>query len=80
MAPNSQDDADWQRDARLVMAELKRLNITCEALTEQVSNLKVEVATLTTVVQLKSGVWGALAGMIPALAMLIMYLFSRSGR
>ena len=66
--------SQWERQEMLVMGELKRLNLAVEDLVTQVTELKVQLATLTTVVQLKSGVWGALAGFLPALAMLILWL------
>ena len=65
---------EWKRAERLVMGELTRLNVAVSDLTTEVTELKIQLATLTTVVQLKSGVWGALAGLLPALAMLIFYL------
>ena len=68
---------DWSRSQLMVTTELKRLNIATTELIQEVTALKIELATLTTVVQLKSGVWGALAGLLPALAMLIFYLVGK---
>ena len=73
----AEGEHDWSRSQLMVTAELKRLNIATTDLTKEVSALKIELATLTTVVQMKSGVWGALAGLLPALAMLIFYLVGK---
>lgn len=76
---NAEHDHDrrWEQQERMVMSELRRLNIEVDQLTIAVTELKIQLATLTAVVQLKSGVWGALAGFIPALGMLLLWFMGK---
>ena len=61
----------WNESSRLVMAELRRLDKTTGKIIKEVQGCRIDIATL----KVKSGVWGAVAGAIPAtIALLIMYL------
>jgi len=63
----------WNEWAKHVLAELDRLNICMEKTLEAQNQVRIEVARL----QIKAGVWGALAGMIPATAALIFWLATK---
>lgn len=56
------NEGSWLEYQKLVLAELERHGTALEALSAQVGSIKTEIALL----KLKSGVWGAIAGMIPA--------------
>lgn len=63
---------DWDSWGRHVLKELERLNTNMEAmeqnLIDSTSKLKIEIAVL----QVKSAVWGATAGMIPVFILILM--------
>lgn len=56
----------WDKWRSHVLAELKRTNESIMLLTGAMTGLHIEVAKL----QVKSGVWGVIGGMIPVLIML----------
>ena len=72
---------DWDEQRALVLAELKRLNQGIEDLkskldglrNSELSELKAEIAVL----KFKSGVWGFVAGAIPAMVALAYSIMSR---
>lgn len=53
----------WSEYQREVMSKLDRLENDLEALDEKVTLLRIDVAQL----KVKAGMWGAVAGMVPAL-------------
>ena len=53
----------WSGYQRLVMAKLEQLDTDITLLDEKVTLLRIDVAQL----KIKAGVWGATAGMVPAL-------------
>lgn len=61
-------DNGWDEWGRHVLTELKRIGCAVEKQSEEHSELKVELARL----QVKSGVWGALAGIVVVLSVLLM--------
>lgn len=58
---------DWVEYQRLVLAELERHSLSLTDIAKDVSNVKTEIALL----KLKSGLWGAVAGMIPVLVVIL---------
>lgn len=75
MSNHPQPEDTWQEWSRHVLAELKRLNDTIQAVDdkidklkdEQVSPLKIELAML----KVKSGFWGMIGGAIPVILMVL---------
>ena len=69
---------DWVAYRKHVMAELSRLNVSMQLLNtkldtfrqEDITDMRVQIAML----QVKAGVWGLVAGLIPALAVLVIQL------
>jgi hypothetical protein len=61
------DSGDWKEWSRHVLAELQRLNEKLEQTRQEVHDIRVQVALL----QVKAGVWGAVAG---AVIVLVPYL------
>lgn len=59
----------WEQWSRHVLVELNRLNNNYERLNEKIDQVCLDVAT----VKVKAGVWGAIAGIIPA-ALVAFYL------
>jgi len=80
----------WGEYRKLILAELERLarsigdidrkmdlfrNDEVAKIRKEISDFEIKLATLKTTVDLKSGVWGAIGGMIPAvIAALIWYM------
>lgn len=76
----------WGKWAIFVLKELERLNDTQEKMGKDISTLRSDlavlntsIATLQTELRLKSGVWGAIGGLIPVCVILgvwlVQYLF-----
>ena len=71
--PLDKDDNNnsWHEWSRFVLEELKRLNKVYNELDKKVDKITVEIATLN----VKAGVWGALAGAIPVvIGLAVIYL------
>lgn len=66
-------DNGWSEWRHHVLIELERLN-------KGQSEMKIEISkiqTNVTVLKLKAGVWGAIAGMIPVLIMLLINFINK---
>ena len=50
---------------------LNRIEAKLDEIGEYITKLRIEVAGL----KIKSGVWGAIAGMIPAMGLFLLYIF-----
>ena len=61
----------WENLGSHVLAELKRINTAYEKLDEKLDKAMIEIAGL----KIKSGIWGLIAGAIPVIIGLILYLF-----
>jgi hypothetical protein len=61
----------WEKYQKQVLNELEDLNNDLRALTKSVIDLRVEMAGL----QVKAGMWGAIAGGIPALVAVLAVLW-----
>ncbi len=57
----------------LMLEELRCVKTDLRAVIEQVTLMRIEVAAL----KVKAGVWGAMAGAVPALGALAIWLMSR---
>lgn len=57
---------DWREYERLVLSEIERLSEELMQTRKSMIELRTDLAVLSNTVQIKSGVWGALAGVIPA--------------
>jgi len=57
----------WNEWSKHVLLELERLDESIKTMDDHVKRMHVDLATL----KVKSGVWGALAGLIPAVAALL---------
>lgn len=68
MPPNG-----WQEYQRLVLDKLDGHTKGLKCLDEKVTGVRLEVAAL----KVKSGLWGAAAGLVPALGILL-YLLARA--
>ena len=82
------NDEGWSKWAKFVLRELERLNTqhetlnekyaeTTERLTAKIYELNATIDMLKTEFHLKAGVWGAAAGVIPALLTLVYFLLTR---
>ncbi len=60
----------WEEYKRLVLEELKTSKESRKEIKICLTNIKVEIAKL----KVKSGIWGAIAGAIPATVILIFWL------
>ncbi len=60
----------WPEWGKFVLKELERLNACYDALVIQNQKMQVDIAML----KVKSGVWGFAAGLLPSLAVLILWI------
>lgn len=74
---NGNGKDSWTEYRKLVLANIETLTETVKELKEKISDMNVTIAKLETSLSIKSGIWGAIAGLIPAIAVLIYYLVSR---
>lgn len=65
------DQESWDNWRTHVLAEIKRANDNFSILTNAVSSLHIETAKL----QVKSGIWGVIGGMIPVVLLIAMERF-----
>jgi hypothetical protein len=77
---------NWQDWSKYVLKELERLNTAIDAIREEcvkirvnINELHIEVATLKTEFRIRAGIWGAVAGAIPA-AIIIVYYVVKAGK
>ena len=61
----------WGEYQKLVLNELERLNEQQEKINVKIDKLAIEIATL----RVKAGMWGALAGTVPALVTFLFMYF-----
>lgn len=65
-----QDHDNWAEYRRLVLSEIERLTVEMQRLDVKLQAIRVDdiptVRREITMLQVKSGVWGAVAGAIPA--------------
>ena len=60
----------WAEWSRYVLKELERLNKCYENLDTKIGKLSTQI----TILKMKSGMWGAIAGAVPTLIVVILYL------
>lgn len=72
--PNGQNG--WTEWGKYVLKELERLNACYASLDEKVDKTNIEIAKL----KIKSGVWGAIAGLIPVVIVLIIVYIKFSNK
>jgi hypothetical protein len=63
---------DWSEYQRLVLSELAELKKGQDGMRQEVAHLRETMAEL----RVKSGVWGALAGAVPAAILLVIHFLS----
>ena len=61
---------NWAEYQHLVLAELERLDESINKLNDKMSTMSEEIQVL----KFKAGLWGALAGMVPVLISLGLYV------
>ena len=61
-------DTGWTEWSKYVLKELERLNSTQEAIEKRLNSIEVEIGML----KVKAGVWGALAGGVPAVIAIVL--------
>lgn len=67
------ENESWNTWRKHVLAEIKRVNGNAEKIQDGVHSLKVEIAKL----QVKSGVWGLVGGMVPVVVLIAMQKFTQ---
>lgn len=76
---------DWDEQRALVLAELKRLHQGIEDVKSkldglrgsEIASLNSRIAVMEAELKMKSGVWGFVAGAIPAVVALIYFVVSK---
>ena len=73
MSPPKNSGNDWSEYQKLVLAELERHGSLISEVDQKITDLRVEIAML----KVKSGVWGAAAGLISVMVFLLYQLLSK---
>lgn len=63
----------WQEWGKFVLKELDRMNTNYEKMNGKLHVMELQLAQLETKFNIKSGIWGLIAGMIPV----AVYIFYR---
>ena len=71
--PTSDPTNGWIEYKKLILSDLKELNDDYKGLRGEIAALREDVAGL----KVKSGIWGAIAGVIPVAIGLLILFFSR---
>lgn len=86
MAESGAQAGDWAEYSRLVLNELERHEEALEKLTQQLVDLAADVnskfgktQTEIALLKLRSGLWGAAAGAIPAVGIVLWWLVTKGG-
>lgn len=66
-------DESWDQSRLLMFDALKRIEHRQEEMMHELNTARTEIATL----KVKAGLWGAIAGAIPALIAVIISLFRK---
>ena len=74
MSPPKKEGNNWSEYQKLVLAELERHGSLISEIDEKIGNLRVEIAML----KVKSGIWGAAAGLVSVMVFLLYQLLSKS--
>lgn len=64
----------WNEYQKLVLSELTRHSQELEEIRSKVTSIELALSNDITAIKVKSGVWGAIAGMIPVCILIIFYL------
>ena len=67
------DTNGWSEYEKLVMATLERYQTWLGEINKKLEEMNAEIAKL----KIKAGVWGALAGMIPVVITILIYLLMK---
>ena len=67
------DENGWKEWSKYVLKELERLNECYKKLDDKVDSVRREIAVL----KVKSGIWGAVAGMIPVAVLVVLFLLNK---
>jgi len=67
------DSNGWNEYQKLVLHELHELNLKFDKNSQDIQNIREQVAKL----KVKSGVWGAIGGMIPIIIALVLIFLSK---
>lgn len=70
------DDNGFNEHKIYITKELQSLHRKADKQGDMLTKLQVQIATLDVKLNMKSGVWGAIAGMIPA-SIAIIYFMTR---
>ena len=73
MSPPKNSGNNWSEYQKLVLAELERHGSLISEVDQKITDLRVEIAML----KVKSGVWGAAAGLISVMVFLLYQLLSK---
>lgn len=73
------DGNGWDRYSKLVLTELRHHNDTIEKLRDDVSKFQTQISTELARLQVKSGVWGMMGGLIPVIVALGIYVIHTAG-
>lgn len=67
---SNNNEQGWLKQQVYVLQELKRLGASIDGISEKLTIMRLDITKLN----MKSGIWGAVAGMLPAIAILLFIL------
>jgi len=62
----------WEENSKYILIELKSLRDDHHELHDEMVNIRIEIARL----KLKASFWGAVAGTVPVIALVLLKLFT----
>lgn len=67
----------WTEYRKLVLANIETLTNAVKELNTKIGEMQVTIAKLETSLSIRSGIWGAIAGLIPAAGLLIYFIVKK---
>jgi hypothetical protein len=67
------DNDGWNEWSRHVLKELERMNARQDRMDDRLGRIETEIATL----KVQAGLWGAVAGIIPAIGVAIFHMMAQ---
>ena len=74
---NGKNGSSWTEYRKLVLANIETLTEAVKELKKDIGEMQVIIAKLETSLSIKSGIWGAIAGLIPAIGLLIYFIVKK---
>lgn len=74
MAVSETEPDGWDQWRNKVLADLKAINAKIDRIDGALDRVRIDLAVTRTELRIKSGLWGALGGLVPVLMALLIWL------